>query len=382
MVVGGLMLLGACDTPSSGPSFETETGLNTPVVVNKTFTLLGGPESQNEPLIDTTTSQFDSLFTVAASDQSLSIEEDVSSFDIGSLDQALDEATEGVGADTSIAETVIQGNDLATQEVNANYREENGRPDPTPSSEEGPLPVADTTLPFPPGLLAIPDYEIANIDADTVRRGTLTDEPTYSGPDYTGPVNEITFTLSNNNPSSSPLEGSDGEAPAITIRDRNGKDIGTAQFDSVIDPGNEAGATADVEGGTIGEDSQLVLDVSGSDDTDALNLELSPLRYQEATVAEINEVEVTADTSGISTRGGESSSEFEGIETQEGTLNLTLTNNLQFPVDIESLLLENNQDAALPDTFEVLGVSESAQSISPDESRTFEVNLEGHRQCC
>ncbi|PSQ94829.1 MAG: hypothetical protein BRD51_06520, partial [Bacteroidetes bacterium SW_11_64_17] len=376
MVVGGLMLLGACDTPSSGPSFETETGLNTPVVVNKTFTLLGGPESQNEPLIDTTTSQFDSLFTVAASDQSLSIEEDVSSFDIGSLDQALDEATEGVGADTSIAETVIQGNDLATQEVNANYREENGRPDPTPSSEEGPLPVADTTLSFPPGLLAIPDYEIANIDADTVRRGTLTDEPTYSGPDYTGPVNEIAFTLSNNNPSSSPLEGSDGEAPAITIRDRNGKDIGTAQFASAINPGNEAEATADVEGGTIGEDSQLVLDVSGSDDTDALNLELSPLRYKQATVAGINDVEVTASDT-ASTRGGNGGAEFEGIETRDGTLELALTNNLQFPVDITSLSLENNQGTALPDTFEVLGVSESAQSIPPDESRTFEVNLEG-----
>ncbi|PSQ77651.1 MAG: hypothetical protein BRD33_02035, partial [Bacteroidetes bacterium QH_6_63_17] len=326
--------------------------------------------------IDTTTSQFDSLFTVAESDQSLSIEEEVSSLDIGSLDEALDEATEGVGANTSIAETVIEGSDLATQDVTAGYTQENGVPDPTRPAEKGGIPVRNTARSFPPALLEIPDYQIANIDAERIKSGTLTGEERL---DDGATVNDITFTLSNEGSVDSTLTDRNGNAPSITIESRNGEPIGTAQFNAPIAPGDVAEATADVEGELLGEDSDLVLNVLGSDTDpgDSLTVGLSPLRYQEATVAEINEVEVTADTSGISTRGGESSSEFEGIETQEGTLNLTLTNNLQFPVDIDSLLLENNQDAALPDTFEVLGVSESAQSISPDESRTFEVNLEG-----
>jgi hypothetical protein len=375
----GVVGFTACDTPSSGPSFETETGLNTPVVVNKTFTFLGGPESQNEPLIDTTTSQFDSLFTVAESDQSLSIEEEVSSLDIGSLDEALDEATEGVGADTSISETVIQGNDLATQNVDVDqFSQENGVPPPTPENSSPPLAVGDTTLPFPPALLSIPDFEVASIRADTVRSGTFTQNTIVDGT----PVNRITFELFNDPFVTADLTDGNGNGPKIDILDENGTLIATADFGSdPVSPGETESVTVGIEGATLGENSDLDLRVVGSDTDpeDELTVELSPLEYNEARLADIETAQVNVTESGLSIRGS-GESQFAGIETQSGTLTLTVTNDLQFPVQVDSLILENNFEnpRALPDDFPSRAASENPEiSIPEGGSRTIDVDLQG-----
>jgi len=378
LLASGLVLVGACDVPSSGPSLETETGVNTPVVVNKTFSFLGGAESRHEPLIDTTTSQFDSLFAVAETDQSISIEEEVSAFDFGSLDQALDEATEGIGASASISERVMQGSDLANQAITAQYTKKNGQPDPVPSpgdpppSDSGPLPT-ETTVPFPIELPSFPEQGVANIDADGVERGTLTDKDKVDG----RRVNKVDFTLVNNDPTSAPLTDGSGRAPSITIRNKGVGEVGTAQFSTPIDPGTEKTATADIKKGTlIDQKLQLVFEVSGGDGTDEFSLEMSPLQYRKATLTGVNSVEVTAKST-LSTVGENSPSQFEGIEPRKGTLELTLANNFRFPIDVTTLSLENNEGTALPDTFETLGISESAQSISPGESEPFTVDLEG-----
>ena len=378
LFASGLVLVGGCDVPSSGPSLETETGVNTPVVVNKTFSFLGGTESRHEPLIDTTTSQFDSLFAVAETDQSISIEEEVSAFDFGSLDQALDEATEGIGASASISERVMQGSDLASQEITAQYTKENGQPDPVPSpgdpppSDSGPLPT-ETIVPFPIELPSFPEQGVANVDADGVERGTLTDEDKVNG----RRVNKVDFTLVNNDPTSAPLTDGSGGAPSITIRNKGVGEVGTAQFRAPVDPGTEKTATADIKKGTlIDQKLQLVFKVSGRDGTDEFSLEMSPLQYRKATLTGVNSVEVTAKST-LSTVGEDSPSQFEGIEPRKGTLEVTLVNNFRFPIDVTTLSLENNEGTALPDTFETLGISESAQSISPGASEPFTVDLEG-----
>lgn len=54
-----------------------------------------------------------------------------------------------------------------------------------------------------------------------------------------------------------------------------------------------------------------------------------------------------------------------------------VNNNLQFPIEVDSLVLENNlQGSALPASFEVLDVFRSAESIAPRATRMFEVDLE------
>jgi len=85
--------LGGCDLPTGEPSINTRTDLNTPLVSEKTFSFIGGPESEFEPLVDTTSSEFRSLFEVEDDPKDVSIVQEIDNFDIGSLDDALNNAS-------------------------------------------------------------------------------------------------------------------------------------------------------------------------------------------------------------------------------------------------------------------------------------------------
>lgn len=60
VVVG---VLGGCDLPTEPPSLETDTKVKAPLMEDKPFGFLGGPESAYDPLIDTTRVDDDSLFS-------------------------------------------------------------------------------------------------------------------------------------------------------------------------------------------------------------------------------------------------------------------------------------------------------------------------------
>lgn len=62
LCLGLTYLFTGCENPA-GPNFKTDQQIQSPLVLNKTYTFLGGSES----LIDTTSSQFDSLFSVGGS---------------------------------------------------------------------------------------------------------------------------------------------------------------------------------------------------------------------------------------------------------------------------------------------------------------------------
>jgi len=87
-------ILVGCDVPTGepSPSINTETEISIPLVQEKSFSFLGGPESKHDPLIDTTSSDFDSLFNVEAEDKDISLVQEIDNFDIGALDGALDNA--------------------------------------------------------------------------------------------------------------------------------------------------------------------------------------------------------------------------------------------------------------------------------------------------
>lgn len=96
-----LVVLAGCDLPTESPSFRTETDVESPLVAEKTYSFLGGPQSQFEPLVDTTTSVFDSLFTVGEDPKDIALEQRIDDFDIGTLDGALDEAGGTLGLNNS-----------------------------------------------------------------------------------------------------------------------------------------------------------------------------------------------------------------------------------------------------------------------------------------
>ena len=371
LCVPALVLLGGCDVPSSGPSFETETGLNSPVVVNKTFSFLGGSESQHEPLIDTTTSQFDSLFTVADSDQSIAIEEEVSSFDLGSLDQALDAATEGLGVDASLSEPVIQESGLASQNVSTRLGQTNGVPPPT-NPDQTTVPVQSTAFSFPASLLEVPSLDAAQVEADHVKKVTLTDNTSYDG----DPVNQITFTLRNEGAGSPDLTDGSGDPPTIRVDDENGAFIDRKSFGSVVEAGTSEQVVVEVPGETLGENAQLELTVAGQDNQDELDIELSSLRYRKALLGGVTAAGVTITESNLSTRAGDA--RFAGIETRSGTLQLEVANQFRFPIQVDDLRLTNHlMDSALPDSFPDLDISEQSGEIEPGETAQLNVDLAG-----
>ncbi|WP_263786506.1 hypothetical protein [Salinibacter grassmerensis] len=95
-----LAMLVGCDVPTGdpSPSINTDTEISTPLVQEKTFSFLGGPASEFDPLIDTTSSDFDSLFTVDG-EGDISVVQDIDDFEIGDLNGALDNATGGLTFD-------------------------------------------------------------------------------------------------------------------------------------------------------------------------------------------------------------------------------------------------------------------------------------------
>ncbi|MBO6524133.1 MAG: hypothetical protein JJ971_09920 [Balneolaceae bacterium] len=83
-----LVLITGCEVPKK-PDFTTSHTLEAPILINKEFQFLGGGGSV-EVLIDTTKSEFDSLFTLDPTNSLISIskEED---FDFGDLNDAIPE---------------------------------------------------------------------------------------------------------------------------------------------------------------------------------------------------------------------------------------------------------------------------------------------------
>ncbi len=94
-----------CDLPKK-PDFTTSHSVEAPILINKEFQFLGGGGSV-EVLIDTTKSEFDSLFTLDASTSliSVSVEED---FDFGDLNDAIPEiSTDPTSFNAQVGELVL-----------------------------------------------------------------------------------------------------------------------------------------------------------------------------------------------------------------------------------------------------------------------------------
>lgn len=367
-----------CDLPTGGPSFETEAEVNGPVVMEKTFSFLGGPTSENEPLVDTTTSTFESLFAIGDDPaQSIFIEEEVSAFDVGSLDEALDEAAQDVGVDATLSSTVLQDSELATQEVDAGYREANGVFESDPVSAERPIERSGTDdtveLPFPVDSLGTPPFGGANA---TIQSVVLTDETTRDGTT----VNQLTFTLENDQANSTSLtDGSEGP-PVLEIQDASNDRLVAARFPDPVAPGESETVDIGVASRMLGEGTDLVLTIDGSNPRDVtLRIHPSPLRYQETTLENVDEVNVEGDTSDVSTVE-RTETQFAGIEVRRGTVQFDITNHLSFPITVDSLTLDNNPASLgpLPNDFSGLNVSKGvSDSIPPGQTETLSLDLGG-----
>jgi hypothetical protein len=372
LVALAFLVLSGCDTPTEEPSVTTETDINTPLIAKKTLSFLGGPSSEFEPLVDTTSSTFDSLFTVTEEPKDISIVQEVDNFDVGSLEGALDEAGGDLSIDDEFSEPLIKDSELSNQTIDASYRREN-RPYQTGDPAPGSGPIADddnddeVVIDFPaPGLstgqvLEAPDFGAVDASGATVDSVELTDE--------TGEmINEIEFTLSNDG--NNTLAGTEGTGtPQIQIQDTEGggTTLRTADFGETIAPGGEATATLDVSTLVLDASTQYRLLVSGTDAANpaTLEIDISPWRYQAAYLSDAGNVDVRASQDRVSAAGG-GASRFEGIEVGGGTNTLLVNNQLSFdlaPIDIQ---VQNNE--ADFGSVPALDVDETLPSAGSDRS--------------
>lgn len=375
--VGGVITLaiafgGGCDFTAEAPSVNTETEINAPLAARKTFRFLGNPQDDLDPLIDTTSSTFDSLFTVGPEGEpetAIFVEQEINSFDIGSLDQAIDQASEGVGLDTSLAEALVEGDELAQQEVEAGYSSTIEVPPPVPEGgSQVEFPLLETTFPFPSEFLQLPDFDAVSAEAD-VQSGTLTDETAYK----TASVNDITFEVKNNG-SDTPLTRTGGSAPprvalvrgTDTLRNASGQKVAGDLGSSPIGPGETAEVQLGVQGtelGTVdGTDTDIVLMIAGNDDQDVLKTTISSFRYQSVDLENVTALEVTASETNIGATG-KTGTRFAGLNVRKGTAEFELTNNFQFPLTVDKLEVVNNKDAAnAPSALNPTGISATSAS--------------------
>jgi len=371
------LFLGGCDIPTESPNVRTKTQLSVPLIADKTVRFLGGPESKEDPLIDTTGSAFDSLFTVAEADQTIFVEQEVNDFEVGALDEALDEASDGVGLDTMFAESVIARSNIRTQSVRAAYERTNGifvspgrrskaRVPPTGAEDTVRVGVAASDLVEPP------TTDVVDASGATVESVTFTGES----------VNEITVELSNGRTNPSILTNGSGEAPAIRLESANGV-VDAKQFSSPISPGTSGRLSLDVGGATIGEGAALVLTIDGIRSADVLlATDTSPeLRYRRAELGNPRAIEVEASASGVNAQG-QTASRFAGVEVQSGNLDVTIRNNLSFDITIDTLAVENTAGVLgpLPRDFPRLGISTMSFpeiAAGTDERRTFDLSGAG-----
>lgn len=71
-----------CDVPTEPPDFEFTTRVSAPLLVDKTFVLVGPDAAGREALIDTTSQAFRSVFTVDPADRTLAIGQEIEGFDL------------------------------------------------------------------------------------------------------------------------------------------------------------------------------------------------------------------------------------------------------------------------------------------------------------
>ncbi len=376
LLAGGLA---GCDLPTGPPSINTNTTVNAPLIAENTFVFLGGPKSTNAPLIDTTRAGIGSLFGVSGSGRTVILEQEVQSFGSGTLNGTLEKAAHGMQIDTSFSGPIVQDNPIARQDINLSYErtpgtfESPGHVDSTPV----PAPSRETELeiPFPVStIFDPPTTEVVNAEGATVKSVTLT-----------GRGNDITFTLTNNKQTNTPLtSGTSGDAPEIAIRNENGPDPlpFTAFGKTPLPPGKTRSITVDVSDKRLGTESTIVLHIDGSGRDDELTIDTHPhLRYDTVTLSNPSTVRVRASATGLNTPA-RTASRFAGLHVAGGPLNVRVENDFAFPLAIDRLRIENTPDALdlLPSDFPALDLSmgeRSSFSVQAGASATRSFKMAG-----
>ncbi|QXD15035.1 hypothetical protein GQ464_016755 [Rhodocaloribacter litoris] len=345
-----LLLVSACDLPSSGPDFSFSPGVRAPLIFDQTFVFMGPSATGHQALIDTTTSAFDSLFTVSETDNTVYLVQNLDDFAIGSLDGALP------ALNVAPVDLSVSIGELAEQRFGTAYERPLGiftldpaeTPLPPALSEEMPVlpdPEAGEATVEVPNFLVPPKVDLVTLSDLSLASVRFTDE--------TAGVNAFTLELINDLPEPLTAATDPSQPPRITLL-QNGAVLGTAVF-GFVGPGERATVHLSVAGKTFTVDAltyRLNVGAGGQvqpllDDPGAVRLKmtLAPLRYGETRVHHIpaqSEIDISRENLLLDT----GDVVFTEIVTRTGQATLHVTNTLPIDVRIDALEVRNEEAVA------------------------------------
>lgn len=335
-----VVLLSRCDIPTESPDFSLTTSVKAPLILDKTFVLLGPDETGLTPLIDSTDASFDTLFSVDPGNNRLLINQDLDDLDIGDLDDLISEvALDPISISVSIGSLEEQEFETETfgSDIGLFVTEEGAL---------GPFPVIPPAPTFNIGAVLVPPtvdlINLSDVSVESVRLSTST-----------GTVNRFDFTLENGF-SSDALVSSQGGAPEVILERPDGGstiEIARASFNASPSPGQQATASMDVSESLLTNDTVYRLDVTTADGDAPFAAEpgavqittiVRPLEYAETGVTDVP-AQSDIDASGDAlTLGGDT--DFSGIVAAGGTVTISIANSLPFDVTLTDLTVRNLGD--------------------------------------
>ena len=338
--LGLVLILSSCDIPTEGPDFSVSTSVKAPLILDRTFVLLGPDDSRYTALIDTTQSSFDTLFTVEPSTSRLLINQELDELDIGDLDdliQEIDLDPISVGVSIGSLESQEFETDTFGDEVGLFI---------SPEINMGAAPVNPTVESYPIGsVLVPPSVDLINLSGVTVESVRLSDA--------TDNVNQFEFTLANNLASGTLTDGLGNPPMVILERDDNGTtiEIAQVQFPSSPAPGQTSQVTMPIDGALLTADAVYRLQVSTTEgDTpmtnDPTGVEITtlvrPLQYAETGVTDIPaQSDIDASGDELSLAGD---TDFSGMTAAGGNTTINVQNNLPFDVTLTEITVRNLND--------------------------------------
>ncbi len=329
-----------CDIPSQGPDFSFNSDVSTPIIFDQSFVFLGTDADGVQALIDTTKSDYDSLFAVDAQTDAIYLVHTIDAFELDDLEDLVDPVA------ISPQDVSVNMGDLATQDVSTEFDRSIGVVEIAPVATP-PVPAdlssGEAYFPLSAGdFLTIPPTSFIDLSSADVESVLITGEA--------GPVNRIDFEITNQ--SGEPFtnsSGAPGTRPEIILESMTGQEIARGVFDRSPGPGETSTANVDLSGLTIPADARFRLDISTpsgfgtiQSDPNALRIrgDMLPVRYEGFTLSSIPESSVDVSHSNVDLSA---EVDFTGITTRGGIVLLRITNTLPVPVLLSDLLVLNDE---------------------------------------
>lgn len=361
-----LVGLSACDIPSEAPSFSLNPTIKTPLVFSDNLQFLG-PGAAGEPaIIDTTSPDFDSLFTVNPGDQSIYIvrevdrielDNDVSLFEPVSVGPTIIEAS--IGSFGSQSFTGSSNRLIGLQEGDATSAP------PVPRAVDGGSVYFPGTIAM---ILTVPASDLVSFSSSAATAFGFSAD--------TAPTNVLTVNLTNR-AGTTLTDGSFAAAtiPVLELVDDIDQVIASTPFDRAPAHNQSATASLTLANLVVPSGARLRLDVGTTsgmspivDDPGSLELAaaLSPTRYSSFVFDHVAaQSDIVIDET-FDLAGDEA---FTGV-VASGNITLSITNTLDIPFSIDALQLENTSAFGSYSVGHVFA-STSGDAIPPSGSTTI-----------